>query len=63
MAQMAHSPGIRRRKGAMTTSITSTTTTINTTMMITMVTVMADKALRRAYLGAYEKYEDELKRL
>jgi hypothetical protein len=27
-----------------------------------MVTVMTDKALRRAYLGAYEKYEDELKR-
>ena len=47
----------------MTTSTTSTTTTINSTMMmITMVTVMTDKALRRAYLGAYEKYEDELKR-
>jgi len=46
----------------MTTSTTSTTTTINLTMMITMVTVMTDKVLRRAYLGAYEKYEDELKR-
>lgn len=47
----------------MTTSITSTTTKINTTMMmITMVTVMTDKALRREYLGAYEKYEDKLKR-
>jgi hypothetical protein len=47
----------------MTTCIISTTTTINTTIMITVVTVMTDKAVRRAYLGAYEKYEDELKRL